>query len=183
MHIRAARRDELTDLQDIERAAGLCFRDIGMPEIADDEPLPVGELDRYVAAGLAWVAVDGDSDGEGEGEDGAEAGDSPPAAYLIADRVDGALHVEQVSVHPDHARRAIGRALLEHLAEHAVLERVPALTLTTFTEVPWNAPYYERCGFRRLDDGELTPGLREIRAREAEHGLDRWPRVCMHRAL
>ncbi|MFJ8014293.1 GNAT family N-acetyltransferase [Streptomyces sp. NPDC096339] len=169
MHIRAVRRDELTALQDIERAAGLCFRDIGMPEIADDEPPPLGELARYAEAGLAWVAV-GDEE-------------APPVAYLIADRVDGALHVEQVSVHPDHARRAIGRALLEHLAEYALLERVPALTLTTFAEVPWNAPYYERCGFLRLDDGALTPGLREIRAREAEHGLDRWPRVCMRRTL
>ncbi|MFD9728647.1 GNAT family N-acetyltransferase [Streptomyces sp. NPDC059072] len=169
MRIRAVRRDELTDLQDIERAAGLCFRDIGMPEIADDEPLPLGELAGYLAAGLAWVAVDHE--------------DAPPVAYLIADRVDGALHVEQVSVHPDHARRAIGRALLEHLADHALLERVPALTLTTFAAVPWNAPYYERCGFRRLDDDALTPGLREIRAREAEHGLDRWPRVCMRRTL
>lgn len=62
-------------------------------------------------------------------------------------------------------------------------EGAPALTLTTFTDVPWNAPYYARCGFRRLDDGELTPGLREISEREAAHGLDRWPRVCMRRAL
>ncbi|WP_329389201.1 GNAT family N-acetyltransferase [Streptomyces sp. NBC_01351] len=180
MRIRTARADELTVLQDIERAAGLCFRDIGMPEIADDEPLPLGELARYVAAGLAWVAVDGADAG---GAAGADAGAAPPVAYLIADRVDGGLHVEQVSVHPGHARRGIGRALLDRLAERAAHEGVRALTLTTFTEVPWNAPYYERCGFRPLDDGALTPGLREIRAREAEHGLDRWPRVCMRRVL
>lgn len=58
---------------------------------------------------------------------------------------------------------------------------VPALTLTTFAEVPWNAPYYERCGLRPLADAELTGGLREIRAREATYGLDRRPRVCMRR--
>jgi hypothetical protein len=57
------------------------------------------------------------------------------------------------------------------------------LTLTTFAEVPWNAPYYLRCGFRRLGVRELTPGLRAIREREAAHGLDRWPRVCMRRDL
>ncbi|MFD9406458.1 GNAT family N-acetyltransferase [Streptomyces sp. NPDC059989] len=168
MSIRAVRQDELPLLQDIERAAGRCFRDIGMAEIADDEPLPLDELARYREAGLAWVAVDG-----------ADA----PVAYLIADRVDGNLHVEQVSVHPDSARRAIGRSLIEHLAEYAVRDGVPALTLTTFTEVPWNAPYYARCGFRLLDENGLTPGLREIREHEALHGLDRWPRACMHRAL
>jgi hypothetical protein len=40
MDTRAARLDELALLQDIERAAGIGFRAIGMPEIADDEPSP-----------------------------------------------------------------------------------------------------------------------------------------------
>ncbi|MFI1730061.1 GNAT family N-acetyltransferase [Streptomyces acidicola] len=168
MHIRAVRLDELPVLQDIERAAGQCFRDIGMPEIAEDEPLPLAELARYHHAGLAWVVAD-DAD--------------VPVAYLIADRVDGNLHVEQVSVHPDSARRGVGRSLLDHLAAHARSEGAPALTLTTFTQVPWNAPYYARCGFQLMDDSELTSGLREIREREAAHGLDRWPRACMRRAL
>ncbi|WP_030613901.1 GNAT family N-acetyltransferase [Streptomyces sclerotialus] len=168
MRIRAAHIDELPLLQDIERAAGRCFRDIGMPEIADDQPLPLDELARYERAGLAWVATD-------------ETG--TPVAYLIAEHVDGNLHVEQVSVHPDSARRGIGRSLLDHLGSHAVAGGVPALTLTTFTHVPWNAPYYTRCGFHPLDDSRIGPGLREIRRREAAHGLDRWPRVCMRRDL
>ncbi|KOV67471.1 GNAT family N-acetyltransferase [Streptomyces sp. MMG1121] len=168
MRIRAVQVNELPILQDVERAAGHRFRDIGMPEIADDEPLPLGELARYQHAGLAWGAVN-DADFL--------------VAYLIADRVDGNLHVEQVSVHPDSARRGIGRLLLDHLADRATREGVPALTLTTFAEVPWNAPYYTRCGFRILDDDERTPGLRQIRQHEAAHGLDRWPRVCMRRAL
>lgn len=168
MRIRAVRPNELPLLQEIERAAGRCFRDIGMPEIADDEPLPLGELARYQLAGLAWAAVT-DADF--------------PVAYLIADRVEGNIHVEQVSVHPDSSRRGIGRSLLDHLADHATREGTPALTLTTFTQVPWNAPYYSRCGFQILDDSTLTLGLRRIREREAEHGLDRWPRVCMRRLL
>jgi len=168
MHIRAAGIDELPLLQDIERAAGQCFHGIGMPEIATDDPLPLDELARYQRAGLAWVAADGTD---------------RPVAYLIADPVDGNLHVEQVSVHPDSARRRVGRSLLDHLAARAMTEGKPALTLTTFTHVPWNAPYYARCGFQPLDDNVLTPGLREIRRREAAHGLDRWPRVCMRRTL
>lgn len=170
MLIRAAHIDELSLLQDIERASGECFRAIGMPEIADDEPLPLEELLGYRGAGLAWVAADG-------------AGTGTPVGYLIADRVDGNLHVEQVSVHPDSAHRRIGRALLEHLAERATAEGTPALTLTTFTDVPWNAPYYARLGFRALAENGLGPGLRDIRDREALHGLDRWPRVCMRRDL
>ncbi|MFJ8858121.1 GNAT family N-acetyltransferase [Streptomyces sp. NPDC102451] len=168
MRIRPVDIDELPLLQDIERAAGQCFRDIGMPEIAEDEPLLAGELACYRGSGLAWVAVDPAD---------------VPVAYLIAEHVDGNLHVEQVSVHPDHARRAVGRSLLDHLAAHAAAGGVPALTLTTFADVPWNAPYYARCGFHLLDDTGLGPGLREIRRTEAAHGLDRWPRVCMRREL
>jgi GNAT superfamily N-acetyltransferase len=168
MLIRPARPADLTIIRDIERAAGLAFRDIGMPDIADDDLPTLAELDEYRRSGRAWVAVDGDD---------------RPVAYLIADRVDGSLHVEQVSVDPAHAHQGIGRALIEHLADLARAEGVPGLTLTTFTDVPWNAPYYERCGFRRLTEDELTPGLRAIREREAEHGLDRWPRTCMRRDL
>jgi GNAT superfamily N-acetyltransferase len=166
--IRAARADELPLLQDIERAAGECFRDVGMPEIADDDPFPVAVLDRFRRARLAWVATDPAD---------------RPVAYLVAEPVDGALHVEQVSVHPGSARRGIGRALLEEAGRRAVADGAAALTLTTFEQVPWNAPYYARCGFHVLPEAEWTPGLRAIRAREAALGLDRWPRVCMRRDL
>jgi GNAT superfamily N-acetyltransferase len=168
MRIRPATPAELPALQDIERAAGAPFRDLGMPEIADDEPPALGTLERYRRAGRCWVAVD-------EGD--------LPAAYLLAEPVDGALHIEQVSVHPRAARRGVGRALLEHAAGRAREEGLTALTLTTFTEVPWNAPYYARLGFRPVPEADLTPGLRAVRATEAERGLDRRPRVCMRRPL
>ncbi|MFE6170597.1 GNAT family N-acetyltransferase [Streptomyces sp. NPDC056464] len=166
MGIRPAGADDLPALQDIERAAGAPFRDVGMAWIAEDEPPALEVLEGYRLAGRNWVAVDDDD---------------RPVAYAICDPVDGALHVEQVSVHPDFAHRRIGRGLLSYAADRARDEGLTGLTLTTFTEVPWNAPYYERLGFRVLQEAELTPGLRKIRAHERELGLDRWPRVCMRR--
>ncbi|MGW1361147.1 GNAT family N-acetyltransferase [Streptomyces chartreusis] len=166
MRIRPVTSDELPVLQDIERAAGAPFRDLGMAAVADDEPPTLEVLEHYRRAGRAWAARDGDG---------------PPVAYLICEPVDGALHIEQVSVHPDAARRGVGRALLAYAADRAREEGLAGLTLTTFTEVPWNAPYYARLGFRTLEEAELTPGLRKIRTHEAELGLDRWPRVCMRR--
>ena len=168
MRIRAAGESDLAVMRDIERAAGGWFREVGMPEIADDEPLSLEELARYLQGDRAWVAVD--------------AADVP-VAYLIADVVDRCLHIEQVSVHPRAARRGIGGMLLEHAAGCAVARGIGALTLTTFAEVPWNAPYYARCGFRVLDDSELMPGMRAVRDREIAHGLHRWQRVCMRRDL
>ncbi|MFH9294344.1 GNAT family N-acetyltransferase [Streptomyces sp. NPDC017520] len=172
MRIRSARRSDLPLLQDIERAAGEPFRDLGMAFVADDDPPPLALLESYRLAGRCWVASDPLS----------ATGDRP-IGYVLADPVDDALHIEQVSVDPAAARRGIGRELIAHLACLAAARGMAALTLTTFTDVPWNAPYYARIGFRVLAEGELTDGLRAIRAEEAQHGLDRWPRVCMRREL
>ena len=168
MRIRAATEADFQAMRDIERAAGTLFAEAGMPEVADDEPLPLEELAGYQKSGRAWVAVDG-------GEN--------PVAYLIADLVDGDVHIEQVSVHPRAARQGIGRGLLDHAAAYATARGASALTLTTFAEVPWNAPYYARCGFRVVPDAELSLAQKAIRDREMAHGLDRWPRVTMRRAL
>ncbi|MEV6640337.1 GNAT family N-acetyltransferase [Amycolatopsis sp. NPDC051371] len=166
--IRLARPDDLPALIDIEREAGSLFRALDMAAIADDDPGSVAELAVYQSDGRAWVSVD---DGD------------RPVAYLIAEVIDGHAHVEQVSVRPSHARRGLGSALIETLAEWAASRGLPALTLTTFSAVPWNAPYYERLRFRVLADVEITDGLRAIRRAEAARGLDAWPRVAMIRPL
>ena len=166
--IRAARAAELSVLQDIERAASTMFVDWGRTEIGAYEPPTLVELRHHQQQGRAWVAV---------------SAHDRPVAYLLADIVDGNAHIEQVSVHPRYARRGLGKALIEQAVAWARQRDLGAVTLTTFTDVPWNAPYYQRLGFRRLSDDELTPGLRAIRAREAAIGLDRWPRCCMRREL
>jgi len=138
-----------------------------MSEVAAHEPMSVEELDAYRRAGLAWVVV---LDGE-------------PVAYIVMEVVDSAAHVEQVSVDPAFARQRLGRRLLEHVAGEARAEGRTAVTLTTYREVPWNAPYYSRCGFRVLEEAELGPELRAKRDAETAHGLDPTLRVCMRRDL
>ena len=165
--LRPADTGDVDVLRDIERAAGELFRPLGMDLIADDEPPTAAVLLGFVEDERAWVVE----------EDGEVAG------YLLADVVDDCAHVEQVTVHPRHARRGLGRSLVEHLAAWAVARDLPALTLTTYRDVPWNGPYYESLGFRRLADHELTPGLRSLRDEEVARGLDRWPRGCMRRDL
>jgi GNAT superfamily N-acetyltransferase len=166
--IRAPRRDELAALVDIERAAGTLFAAVAMPEIARDAPGSVAELEPYRAAGRAWVAVDADD---------------RPIAYLISALVDDCPHIEQVSVTPAHARRGLGAALIDHLAAVAAAEGRAALTLTTFRDVPWNAPYYKRLGFAVVEAADQGPELAALVAEEAERIPGDAPRVAMQRAL
>src|SRR5262249_50159941 len=160
------REDDLSMVVEIERAAVEMFRSVGL--VPDDDPGSVEELLPYHADGRAYVWADEDD---------------RPVAYILLDFVDGAAHIEQVSVNPDHAGRRIGRSLIEYAAGWATDRQLPALTLTTYVDVPWNAPYYERLGFRRISEVSETPGLRAIREREREAGLDEWPRTCMRRDL
>ena len=160
MRLRAGRPEDAERLREVERAAGAAFRDVDLAAVADDEPPSAQELRAACVAGQVVVAED---------EDGVVV------AYLLQDVVDGVRHVEQVSVAPQAARRGIGAALIDHVAGDG------PVTLTTFRDVPWNAPYYARLGFRVLGDGELGPGLRAVVAREAASIPGGAPRVAMRR--
>jgi ribosomal protein S18 acetylase RimI-like enzyme len=168
MRIRPARPDDLAELVEIERAAGSTFQLFDADLLADHDPGSVEELAPYAECGRAFVSVDADD---------------RPVGYLLVDPVDGAAHIEQVSVHPDHARNGLGRALIEHAAGWASAHDLDSLTLTTYVDVPWNAPYYERLGFRRLAPEEETPGLRAIRDHERALGLEVLPRTSMRRSF
>ena len=161
--IRSAGPADVISLPAIEAAAGEAFRSIGMPEVADD-PLPdVQRLKRHASAGRAWVATV----------------DNQVVAYALAVLRDGSAHLEQVSVHPDHAGQRIGANLIDAVTSWARDRGDDRLTLTTFADVPWNAPYYRKLGFRALPDDALGPQL----AAELSEERMRFtaPRVAMAR--
>ena len=86
--------------------------------------------------------------------------------------VDSHAHLEQLSVHPAHGRRGVGARLLLAACQWAADQGHSIITLCTFGDVPWNAPFYTRHGFRPVPDEELMSGLRALRQREHELGLD-----------
>jgi GNAT superfamily N-acetyltransferase len=153
-------------MRQAEIASGQRFREVGLDAIADDEPPPAAVFEAYAVAGRAWVAV---------------APSSGVVGFVIVDMVDSAAHIEQVSVVPAHQGRGVGRALIDQVRRWACENGLPALTLTTFNDVPWNRPLYEHLGFRVLGAEEIGPGLRAVMATEAAHGLDPASRVAMRK--
>jgi hypothetical protein len=80
---------------------------------------------------------------------------------------------------PAFAGRRIGAALLTRWRSGRGAAGLDGLSLSTFREVPWNAPYYRRLGF--VEVAALTPGMLEIRAEHLARGLDEDARVFMVR--
>ena len=161
--IRPALPADVLGLPAIEAAAGEAFRTVGMPEIADD-PLPdVQQLKRHASDGRVRVATVSNE----------------VVGYALAVVRDGSAHLEQVSVHPDHAGQRIGADLIDAVTSWARDRGDDRLTLTTFADVPWNAPYYRRLGFRALPNDALGPQL------AAELSAERMrftaPRIAMAR--
>ena len=139
----------------------------GLADVADHDPFSLAELAEYRSAGRAWVAVDD--------------GDSP-VGYVVADVVDGAGHVEQISVRPDHQGQGVGQALLAQVARWARAEGFVSLTLTTFDTVPWNRPLYDTLasGCWATKNG---PSWARWQDHEIASGLDPAQRVCMRLEL
>jgi len=169
--IRFARTDEVDVLAEIERVAGEMFRDVGLDVIADDPEPPAGMYLAAIGMDAIWVA---ELDGKMVGYTWVEDLGGPD---------DPAPHLEQVSVRPECGGRGIGTALVEEAVAWARRVGGQALTLTTFRDVPFNGPWYERRGFRVVPDDQLDPRLRAVRAHEAERGIDVAPRVVMRRPV
>lgn len=87
---------------------------------------------------------------------------------------DGLCHLEQLSVRPEHSRRGLGRRLVTATAEHARLIGYERITLRTYADVPWNAPFYRSTGF--FEEEPVTAFHRSLVETEHRLGLDRYGR-------
>jgi GNAT superfamily N-acetyltransferase len=165
--IRLADPQDVPLLSEIERAAERLFA--GLDLVQDlHHTVPLAELERAQKAGRLWVAA---------GPDG------QPVGFALATVVDGLGHLDELDVHPEHGRRGLGAALVETVCAWAKSAGFEAITLSTFRDIPWNAPFYTRLGFHILTEDELTKGLLRLREAEVEWGLPISERVMMRREL
>ncbi len=149
--VRSAEAADLPLLAGIEAAADQQFTPL--MDISGWSAPPAGES-RAAEPGFVLVA----------GE--------PVVGFAHVLDLDGHLHLEQLAVHPRSTRQGIGTALLDSACRAARLAGAGSVTLLTFADVPWNAPFYERRGFRQLEP-PLPAALLPLVANEARLGLGR----------
>ena len=101
------------------------------------------------------------------------------AGFILMGEVDGNGHIFQVSVRAGLQRRGVGRQLIAVGETWARQQGHGAVTLTTFRDLPWNAPAYARLGYAFMDEGPRGPMMSDILENERALGLFRQVRVAM----
>ncbi|RTL50128.1 MAG: N-acetyltransferase [Rhodocyclaceae bacterium] len=157
IRVRPGNLTDLSALEQIERETAPMFEPADLPA-ALASPLPTSEVVAGVSESLLWVAE--------------EVATLTQVGFVLCERVSlGCLHIREMDVRPAFGRRGIGAMLLAHVCTVADDLGLQFVTLTTFSHVPWNAPFYAKNGFRVPDDSALFSHLTLILERERELGL------------
>lgn len=166
--IRLARSGDLAYLPTIEQRASELFSGTVNDIVASLDCIPIDFLRKHQEKGLVWVAC---------------TAQDQPVGFAVVTMVDSNSHLEELSVDPVHGQRGLGTRLVESVCEWAKTAGFHRITLSTFRDVSWNAPFYEKLGFTEFPDEMYGEEMRKLRNVEKEKGLDISARLIMMRAL
>lgn len=154
--IRLATEEDAAALPDIERSAGAAFLAIlGLEWVAGDAVMSGAHHQIYIDDGTVWIALSG----------------SRRIGFVTTARHGDALHIVELSVESGYQGHGVGRRLLETAKTYAADNGLPALTLTTFRELPFNEHFYHKLGYRTLGSQELSQRLADTLQAEIDSGL------------
>lgn len=152
--VRTATDADLAELARIEEEADAVFAEIHGSVLGHDAPSGYA---RAAEPGFLLVVADD------------EAG--PAIGFVHVLEHGDIAHLEQLSVLPARARRGHGRELTEAALEEAAERGHDRVTVRTFADVPWNAPFYASLGFVEAASPD-EPFYRDLIDAEHRLGLD-----------
>jgi GNAT superfamily N-acetyltransferase len=95
----------------------------------------------------------------------------------------GTAWLDQLSVLDRWQGRGLGAALIDRTARRARELGHDTLYLSTYLDVPWNAPFYGRRGFSSVPRGQWPRTFRLQFMIENSHGHPPWRRTIMRRRV
>ena len=162
--LRLARPDDAELMPAIELAAAQIFAsDPDLTNIDFDDTWEPVELRQMIGQGHCLVAHVGDE----------------MAGFIVTEPFRRELHVWEMDVHPRFQCSGIGAGLLRACEVDARNSGFSALTLTTFRDLSWNAPFYSRLGFVEITNLAAYPRLSAELEEETEAGFPRERRCAM----
>ena len=116
---------------------------------------PADAYRPHLNAGTLWVVDDGGA----------------PVAFLAGMVHGERLHVDELDVRQDRQGEGLCLRLLAHAADWPRGRGLRTMSLTTFRNIPWNAPFYASAGFRDWPEDEAPPSVRQALMNERARGL------------
>lgn len=163
--LRLARAEDAPALPAIEAAAAVAFA--REPSIDPARTRSAQDYARLIRKGHSLVAHVGEA----------------LAGFLVAQPFGRELHIWEMDVSPAFQRRGIGSGLVRACMIDARNTGFAALTLTTFRDLPFNAPFYDRLGFDEVTAIDAHLRLAGELANEVDDGLPADRRCAMIRFL
>ena len=162
--IKLAGSEHLSAIPAIELAASAMFPEADLPVevrylVIENELLQEAQSDARL-----WVAL---------------TDERTPVGFAMAGIIDGGAHLDEMNVMPDFGRQGVGTRLVRTIIDWARSDNHLELTLITFRHLPWNAPFYEKMGFKVMKCSEVGEELASLLQAESEAGIDVHKRVCM----
>lgn len=166
--IRRPHAPEIKLLPQIENAADERYRRVGLARVIAMPPASLASLEAGRRDGRLWVAV---------------SSRGRPVGFALMKLPGGTAWLDQLSVLDRWQGRGLGTALIECTAAAARRLGYRTLHLSTYRDVPWNAPYYARRGFRELPRADWPHAFRMQFMAENGQGHPPWRRTIMRRDL
>ena len=166
--IRPARPREISILPRIENAADERYVRLGLRCVLEMPPQSIAALEEGRHRGMLWVAT------------------SPRnriVGFALMALPGRTAWLDQLSVLPHWQGHGLGAALIDRTAERARALGYDALYLSTYLDVPWNAPFYGRRGFSSVPRGAWPRAFRLQFALENRAGHPPWRRTIMRRPV
>lgn len=165
LKLRNSSAADISQLQTVEEAAAQRF--LAIPELAILARSGVTDSEVHaqsIAQKLAWLVED---------EQGTILG------FCYARVLTDSLYLAEVSSHPGARGMGVGAQLVSHVRQVAYERQLKGVTLTTYIDVPWNAPWYQKQGFTLVEPSSYLHEMRYILQQQKVAGLMLMPRCVM----
>jgi GNAT superfamily N-acetyltransferase len=166
--IRHPRPDEIRLLPQIENDADRRYARVGLQLVVAIPPHSLDALEFGRRHGRLWVAA---------------SPHNRVVGFALMEIKSNMAWLEQLSVLDRWQGRGLGSALIDRAEAAARALGHNALYLSTYRDVPWNAPFYARRGFEEVPRGEWPRAFRVQFMEENSHGHPPRRRAIMRRGV
>jgi len=165
--IRKATPEEFSILPHIETLAAQAFVELGLNDISEMPPLPGSFYSGLPSTAIILLAEH----------------KNDIVGFCVTIVLDGQAHLKELSVAYAFSGQGIGKKLLQHMCCEAKTQGHNAITLTTFADISFNAPFYKCLDFAEFTPNTQWPELQNLRAEEKRGALRHHKRIAMIKNL